>query len=131
MKNASVKVSDELYQQIREYASSIEMSISDVFRRAVERLITEEEPEKHPVEPSKNLVESAMTALTGQLTEKDKQLSEKGGQLQEKDKQISELHQLLAIQSKTTGQLTEQLEAVKELEDMRQRRSWWGGLFRK
>ncbi|MCZ6676577.1 MAG: hypothetical protein O7E52_04930 [Candidatus Poribacteria bacterium] len=61
--------------------------------------------------------------LEGQLHEKDRQL-------QEKDKQISELHQLLALQSKTTAQLTDQLEAIKQLEDMRQRASWWRRLFR-
>lgn len=138
MKNASVKVSDGLYQQIREYAESVEMSISDVFRRAVEQLMTDEAQSNHAVEPSNPIVEPAMTALTGQLTEKDKQLSEKDKQLvakdkqlEEKDTQISELHQLLAIQSKTTAQLTSQLDVIKQLEDMRQPASWWGRLFRK
>jgi predicted RNase H-like nuclease (RuvC/YqgF family) len=62
-----------------------------------------------------------VSILENQLVEKDKQLDEK-------DRQISELHQLLAIQSKTTAQLTDQLDAMKQLQELRTRRSWWAKL---
>jgi len=53
-------------------------------------------------------------------------------QLARRDEQIDHLTQLLAMQTKTTAALTEQLSAERQMiEDMRDRKPMWKRLFRR
>jgi predicted site-specific integrase-resolvase len=68
------------------------------------------------------------TALVDQLKSENAHLRE---QLARRDEQIDHLTQLLAMQTKTTAALTEQLDASRQMiEDMR-RRNWWKRLLRR
>jgi flagellar biosynthesis chaperone FliJ len=114
-KNASVRVSVKLYERISEYANSKGISISDVFRNGAENFIDAIETDRTNVETDPAGIEQVIATLREELGEKNKQ--------------IEHLHQLLAMQSKTASVLTEQMDAMKQLEDLRQSRPWWRRLF--
>lgn len=134
MKVISTKVPPTIHEQLTAEAQTKGISLSEFLRHFLTEVYNGRPnglPESTEIDQKSTEVDRTLSLIENQIAEKDKQLTEKDKQLEEKDKQISELHQLLAIQSKTSAQLTEQLEAIKQLEDMRQRASWWGRLFRK
>ena len=116
MKMIGVKVPPPIHERFSSQAKAKGISLSEYVRNVLTQ-ICEARPEDNPSEGGLTSDNRTVTLLETQLPLKDRQLDEK-------DKQIAELHQLLAIQSKTTAQLTNQLDAMKQLEDMRSRRSW-------
>jgi len=127
MKVLSFKIPIVLYEQIKTHANSRGITVSELARMQLTD-VYEGNPE---TDGGKSEIDDRLTNVSEANAVLKAQVAGLESELVIKNEQISELHQLLAIQSKTTGQLTEQLEAVKELEDMRQRRSWWGRLFHK
>jgi len=67
--------------------------------------------------------------LQAQISEKDQQLLRRDDQTDSLTRQIDHLTQLLAVQSKTAATLADQLDAIKQLEDLRKRPSLWQKLF--
>lgn len=110
MPNPSFRVSQEIYEQMKSTAESENVSLSDFIRTAV----------IHALDDNGEPADVSDERLAGVLQV----------QLTEKDEQIRELHQLLAVQSKTTAALTEQLDTSRQMiEDMR--RPWWRRMFKR
>ena len=75
--------------------------------------------------------DARISDLQAQISEKDQQLLRRDDQTDSLTRQIDHLTQLLAVQSKTAATLAEQLDAIKQLEDLRKRPSLWQKLFRR
>ena len=75
--------------------------------------------------------DARISDLQAQISEKDQQLLRRDEQTDSFTRQIDHLTQLLAVQSKTAATLAEQLDAIKQLEDLRKRPSLWQKLFRR
>ena len=73
--------------------------------------------------------DARISDLQAQISEKDQQLLRRDDQTDSLTRQIDHLTQLLAVQSKTTAVLADQLDATKQLEDLRKRPSLWRKLF--
>ncbi len=85
-------------------------------------------------EPLMNLLkekDARISDLQAQISEKDQQLLRRDEQTDSFTRQIDHLTQLLAVQSKTAATLADQLDAIKQLEDLRKRPSLWQKLFRR
>jgi hypothetical protein len=120
MKMIGAKVPPPIYEAFTQQAKAKGVSLSEHIRTLLSQAI-EKSPDDNLSAPELTADNRGTAILEGQIGEKDKQLNEK-------DQQISELHQLLAIQTKSTAQLTEQLEVVKPPHAPEARRSWWSRL---
>ncbi len=97
MRQFNVRVPDDLYEQARVQSEAKGVTLSDFIRESV-----------------------SQACRNGDAPEVLDLLRD---ELSHKNEQIDHLHQLLAIQSKTTAALTEQLDAHRALiEDMRRRK---------
>jgi antitoxin component of RelBE/YafQ-DinJ toxin-antitoxin module len=106
MRQFNVRVSDDLYEQARAAALASGITLSDFVRDVVSQACRKcDAPE-------------VLDLLRDELSHKNEQ--------------IDHLHQLLAIQSKTTAALAEQLDAHRTLiEDLRRRKPpVWKRIFR-
>ena len=101
MRQFNVRVPDELYEQARVAALASGITLSDFVRDVV-----------------------SQACRNGDAPEVLDLLRD---ELSHKNEQIDHLHQLLAMQTKTTAALTERLQAI---EDMR-RWNWWQRLRRR
>ena len=100
---ASTRVSDEFYERVKDEAVSQHISVSDFIRQAIETA----------VDDSLQTVNKSKDAFSEQTLDVIR------SELEQKNEQISQLHQLVAMSQKHSEDLT------KQLEDGRQRRSWW------
>ena len=111
MKTVGVKVTPEIYHQLRSLAESEGVSFSQFLRGLFMARLTHGEPNHQ-----KTLVDfqPALTALENQLTEKREQLTQK-------DEQIDQLHQIVAMAQ------SNQADTLKQLEDAKTQgqRRWW------
>ena len=108
MRTVGVKVTPQIYDQIKSASTTEHISVSAYLRRLIERRFTKDNLGK----PEDNVALSALTA-----------------QIREKDDQIRELHQLLGMSQKNQAEMTLQLNrANRQIEEMRKRRWWqlWG-----
>lgn len=106
MRQFNVRVQDDLYEQARVAAEVKGITLSDFIRDSVSQACRNGD------------APYVLDLLRDELSHKNEQ--------------IDHLHQLLAIQSKTTAALTEQLDAHRALiEDMRRRKPpVWKRIFR-
>ena len=109
MPSPTFRVSDELYDKMKQAAEDKGLTMSNMIRTAVEHFIDDVPPE------SNNVPRESYDALHAEL--------------ETKNQQISELHQLLALAQKNADKLTDQLAgAHTQLEDLRKPRSLWSRL---
>ena len=121
MPSAGVRISDVLYERIRQQAKSRNLSLSDFIRDAVEQVLNNVE-QNEPHHHNGNGSSPAYAMLHEQLQVKDEQLLKK-------DAQIEQLHQLMAMGHKERETLASQLNDTHlQLEDLRQR-NWWKRLW--
>jgi antitoxin component of RelBE/YafQ-DinJ toxin-antitoxin module len=110
MRQINVRVDEAFYNEAKAKADELGVSLSDLVRDAVKQVYSNgTAPHTAPNEiPFREMLDILRGELDGLREE-----------LFTKNNQISELHQLLAMSQKNTGELTQQLE------DMRQTRRWW------
>lgn len=110
MRQINVRVDEAFYTEAKTKADKLGVSLSDLVRDAVKQVYSNGTA-KHTA-PDETPLRDVLDVLTTELDGLREELSTKNDQ-------IGELHQLLAMSQKNTGELTQQLE------DMRHRRSWW------
>lgn len=112
----TVRVNDELHHWVKLFAQRVNKSMSVLIIEYLESL---QQGTEHQTDTDHQLIEektNQILYLRDILTEKDEQLARR-------DEQIDHLTQLLAMQSKTTAMLTEQLDTSRAMiEDMRRRK---------
>ena len=104
MKSFTVRVKPDIHNKASDKAKELDISLTELVRASVVQFCTQG---KDADEPNKNLIE----------------------QLENKDKQIDQLHQLLAIQSKTNATLSDELSSSRQLIENLQpkpQKSVWG-----
>jgi len=115
----SVRINDELHNIAKNKANEVDISLTELVRQSVHSFCTQaEKQEKRDTELVDSL-RSQVDAIREQLHSKEKQLDTK-------DEQISQLHQLVAMEQKNLGEMTQQLaQSQNQLEDLRKPRPWW------
>ena len=115
----SVRINDELHNIAKNKANEVDISLTELVRQSVHSFCTQaEKEEKRDTELVESL-RSQVDAIREQLHSKEKQLDTK-------DEQISQLHQLVAMEQKNLGEMTQQLaQSQNQLEDLRKPRPWW------
>ena len=92
----------------------------EYLNQTVNQLSTTLNEKDNQTEHFHQLRQHEVDSLQGQLQTKDEQLATKDKQISELHEQIDHLTQLLAVQTKTTASLSEQVEASRlMIEDMR------------
>ena len=103
-KSFTVRVNQGIHDKASDKAKELDISLTELVRASVVQFCTQG---KDADEPNKKLIE----------------------QLENKDKQIDQLHQLLAIQSKTNATLSDELRSSRQLIENLQpkpQKSVWG-----
>jgi uncharacterized FAD-dependent dehydrogenase len=105
LRHIGTRVDESFYEKIKQHVHSLDVSISDFVRTAVEQTLA------GPPTDVKS-IESVISVFREQLSAKDEQ--------------IAHLHQLLAMGGKERERLAEQLDRSNlQLEDLRTPRTAW------
>jgi len=133
----SIRISTDLYEWVKGYAQRMNTSVSALVKEYLESLrTTQESPPDMPVDAQTDVplerADFERQHLTERVEEKTNQILYLRDLISEKDEQIDRFQQLLAMQSKNTAALTEQLETGRRMiEDQRRRKpSVWKRVFR-
>ena len=115
----SVRINDELHNIAKNKANEVDISLTELVRQSVHSFCTQAEKEEKRDTELVDSLRSQVDAIREQLHSKEKQLDTK-------DTQISQLHQLVAMEQKNLGEMTQQLaQSQNQLEDLRKPRPWW------
>jgi hypothetical protein len=123
MKQFSVRVNDELYQKAHTVAQEAGVSLSDFVRDAVVQACDSGGATEIATPEILNLLRDELHTLRDELSTKNSQLDRKETQLEQlqaDNSEQSKRHDMIV------AQMTQQLERANlQLEDMRQRPSFW------
>ena len=123
MKQFSVRVNDELYHKAQIKAQNVGVSLSNFVRDAVVQACDNGGANDVPSNGMLQLLRDELNTLRDELSTKNTQIDRKETQLEQLQSDISEQskrHDMIV------AQMTQQLERANlQLEDMRQRPSFW------
>ncbi len=136
MQNINIRISSELQEQIRQKAKALNMTQSDFVRTSIERMLDADTT--HATHHDTQNTTQALHILDRQLEQKDAQIQRIQTDLNEQIRQLT--GELSASRRGTedagkrsdmiVAQMTQQLDrAALQLEDLRQKRSWWQRVF--
>ena len=124
---------------LKEYAEATGVSIATAYRHANQGkiewikegnatyvILGESQVEKLFGDQEKQRLAEENQRLLDEKNWLKERYEEQTQQLQTKDEHISELHQLVAMEQRNLGEITQQLTQTQNLlEDLRKPRSWW------